>query len=94
MKKPITTEPHAPPPDLLLVDGFKVDLGAGVALEEILDHKVGEGLAFFVTLEGRMNRSEERRTVHVMLNAEHGYNLGSEIMERLEEFVKLMKGLG
>jgi hypothetical protein len=74
--------------DLLLVDGFKVDLGAGAKFGEL-------GLppepAFFLTLEGRVNKSQERRTVHVMLTAEFGYQLGDQIMGRLEEFVKLMR---
>lgn len=80
--------------DMLLVDGFKVALGAGANLSEVLEKSVGEELAFFVTLEGRVNKSEERRTVNVMLTAEFGYQLGEEIMTRLEEFTKLMRERG
>ena len=74
--------------DLLLVDGFKVDMGAGANLSEITGSTEP---AFFVTLEGRVNKSEERRTVHLMLHPELGYQLGDEIMSRLEAFVAMMK---
>lgn len=91
MTNDIPTELFAASKDMLLVDGFKVQLGAGANLTEILDHTVADGLAFFVTLEGRVNHSTERRSVDVMLTAEFGYKLGDEIMSRLEEFMKLMK---
>jgi hypothetical protein len=75
--------------ELLLVDGFKVELGAGAKIGEALG--VSSEPSFFITLEGRVNKSEERRTVHVAVKAELGYKLGDEIMSRLEEFVKMMR---
>lgn len=90
MSEPPIAEIFAASNDLLLVDGFQVSLGAGASLTEILDKPESE-LAFFATLEGRVNHSTERRTLRLMMTAEHGYNLGNEIMTRLEEFMKMMK---
>jgi hypothetical protein len=75
--------------ELLLVDGFKVELGAGAKLGEALG--VPSEPSFFITVEGRVNKSQERRAVHMTLNAELGYKMGDEIMTRLEEFIKMMK---
>lgn len=72
--------------DLVLVDGYTVNLGAGAKIGDV----TGEP-AFFITMEGRVNNSQERRTIHLMLTAEFGYKLGDEIMGRLEEFIKLAK---
>lgn len=79
--------------DLILVDEFKVELGAGEKIGEV----AGTGSSdpsFFITMSGRVNKSTERRTVHVALKAELGYRMGDQIMSRMEEFIKLMRAQG
>lgn len=79
--------------DLILVDEFKVELGAGAKIGEVAGTG-GPDPSFFITMSGRINKSTERRTVHVALKAELGYQLGDHIMTRMEEFIELMRKQG
>lgn len=74
--------------DMLLVDTHRVQLGMGAKIGETFGEN---GPAFFITIEGRVNHSNERRRVELMLPAELGYRLGDEIMSKLEEFMRVMK---
>lgn len=73
-------------PDLLLVDGYKVNLGMSGKLGE-----PGATPSFFVDMQGRVNNSDERRELRLFFSADFGYKLGDELMTRLEEFVQMMK---
>lgn len=74
--------------EMILVDTHRVQLGMGAKIGETFGEN---GPAFFVTIEGRVNKSEERRRVELMIPAELGYRLGNEIMDRLERFIAMTK---
>lgn len=74
--------------DLLLVDAFKVAIGAGGKIGE----EFGDaGPLYFITMEGRVNKSEERRSINVMLNAKFGYDLIAQMMSQLEALMEKVK---
>lgn len=75
-------------PDLLLVDGYQVNLALGGMLGKNADFREP---FFAVRIDGRVNKSEERRTVNLLLPVEFGYKLGDEIMTRMEQFAQMMK---
>lgn len=72
--------------DLILVDAHKVDVGVGGKIGE---HFGEDGPMFFLTFEGRLNNSEERKSVRLMMRAEFGADLVDEMMNRFEMLVKI-----
>jgi hypothetical protein len=74
--------------DMILVDTHRVQLGMGAEIGKTFGEN---GPAFFVTIEGRVNKSDERRRIELLIPAELGYRLGNEIMDRLEQFIAMAK---
>lgn len=75
--------------ELLLVDGYKVDIGGGGKIGEEFGK---DGLMFFITLEGRLNKSDERRSVYLMMDAKFGFDFSGEFLDRMEMVMKAAGG--
>lgn len=74
--------------DTILVDTHRVQLGMGAEVNKVFRQN---GPTFFVTIEGRVNKSDERRHIELAISAELGYQLGNDIMSRLEDFIAQVK---
>ncbi len=74
--------------DLILVDSYRVSFGIGAKIGEKIS---GENAAYFITLEGRVNGSQERKQVNVMLAPETGFKMADEMLQRLEQVIKRSK---